>query len=129
MRKNKERDEPEGTEELEAAYANNTLLEPSVWDLKIFFGQWYNKSGVEWHTAVVLPWAQVKLLSHYLRVNLAVYEAQSGKVMIPPSMSPQPLPQPPEGGTLEERQMAEMVQQLHREVFGSPQQSDSLEPE
>ena len=129
MSKEKVRDEAEGTEELEAEYANNTLLEPSVWDLKIFFGQWYNKSGVEWHTAVVLPWAQVKLLSHYLRVNLAVYEVQNGKVKIPPSMSPQLLPQPPEGGTLEERQMAEMVQELHREAFGSPQQSDRPEPE
>ncbi len=125
MSKKPNRDELADTEELEAAYANNTFLEPSVWDLKIFFGQWYSKPGVDWHTAVVLPWAQVKLLSHYLQVNLAVYEAQNGTVHIPPSTAP--TAPPPEGSTSEEKKISEIVAQMQREFFGSTEQGDNPE--
>lgn len=126
MSKKQKQDELGDTGELAATYANNTLLESSVWDLKIFFGQWYNKPGVDWHTAVVLPWAQVKLLSHYLKVNLAVYEAQNGAVRVPSAMA-QSLPEPPEGTTHEERHIVELVQKMHREFFGLSQEGDNAE--
>jgi hypothetical protein len=77
-------------EEMASEYANNALLEPSVWDIKIYFGQWYqSKNGeVDWHTAVTMPWAQAKLLAHYLSVNIAVYEKMHGKVKVPASLLP-----------------------------------------
>jgi hypothetical protein len=79
-------------DEVKAEYANNTSLQPSVWDLKLFFGQWYQamdgKSEVDWHSAVTIPWAQAKLLAHYLKVNVAVYEGINGKIKIPADMKP-----------------------------------------
>ena len=49
-------------------YANNTLFEPTVWDLKIIFGELFRSrdgkaSDVDWHTAITMPWSQVKLFS------------------------------------------------------------------
>ena len=81
-------------EDIASEYANNTFMEPSVWDLKIFFGQWYqttsqsNAAGVDWQSAVTLPWMQVKLLAHYLKVNVALYESLHGKIHIPPDLRP-----------------------------------------
>jgi hypothetical protein len=67
-------------------YANNTFFEGSVWDLKIIFGELDQKLGpnvVMQHTALTLPWAQAKILSHFLRVHLAGYEAEHGRIEIP----------------------------------------------
>jgi hypothetical protein len=80
-------------EEITSDYANNTTLEPTIWDLKLIFGEFSQRSqSVEWHTSITVPWAQAKLLSHYLQVNLAVWEINHGKINIPEPMIPQPPP-------------------------------------
>ncbi len=74
-------------------YANNTLLEATIWDLKLIFGEFSEQLGaVEWHTSITMPWAQAKLLSHYLQVNLAVWEINHGRIKVPEPMIPQPPP-------------------------------------
>ena len=77
-------------EDIASEYANNTFLEPSVWDLKLFFGQWYqsNNGEIDWHSGVTLPWMQAKLLAHYLAVNVALYETLHGKIHIPSDLRP-----------------------------------------
>lgn len=80
-------------EELTVDYANNTLLEPTIWDLKLIFGEYTQRfNSVEWHTSVTIPWAQAKLLSHYLQVNVAVHEMSNGKIKIPKQMVPETPP-------------------------------------
>lgn len=74
---------PKELQELKAEYANNHFVETSIWDLKIFFGQWYQNPGVDWHTAVTLPWAQAKLLAYFLNINVAIYEHQHGRIDLP----------------------------------------------
>ena len=79
-------------EKMYTEYANNVHFEPSAWDLKIIFGQLDQSSGkpdVDWHTAVTLPWPQVKLLAYYLQVALFSYETENGKINIPPGVKPQ----------------------------------------
>ncbi len=66
--------------------ANNIWHEVSAWDLKLIFGQLdqaRTPNVVTQHTAMALSWLQVKLLIYYLQIDLAVYEAQYGKVAIP----------------------------------------------
>ena len=98
---------------LPAVYANNTAVEASVWDLKVVFGQWYQSGGVDWHTMVTMPWAQAKLLAFYLRVNLAMYEAQHGKVIVPQAMWPQPLP----GDLADPATAVALAREMHEEFI------------
>jgi hypothetical protein len=81
--------------DLEADYANNTLFEPSVWDLKIIFGEFIGRtSSVDWHTSITIPWAQAKLMAYYLAINVAFHELNQGfpihvpTVMLPPETPP-----------------------------------------
>jgi hypothetical protein len=93
--------ESDRLEEITSDYANNTALEPTIWDLKLIFGEFSERSrSIEWHTSITMPWAQAKLLSHYLQVNLAVREIDHGKIHIPETMVPQsPPPLTPEQET------------------------------
>jgi hypothetical protein len=80
-------------------YSNNTFLEGSVWDLKILFGELDQKLGtnvVTQHTAVTLSWAQAKVLFHFLRVHLAGYEAEHGRLKIPKHILTEISSAPPE---------------------------------
>src|ERR1700720_928045 len=80
-------------DEIVSGYANNTALEQTIWDLKLIFGEFSQRSGsVQWHTSITMPWAQAKLLSHYLQVNIAVWELNHGVIKIPDVMIPAPLP-------------------------------------
>jgi hypothetical protein len=92
--------QPDPGPDFDSVYANNARFEISVWDLKIVFGQLDQSSEkpvVDWHTAVTLPWVQAKLLSYYLQVNLAAYEAEQGRIRIPASVAPPEFPPvPPE---------------------------------
>lgn len=92
-------------EELYEAYANNILYEASVWDLKILFGQLDQSGGlgqigakgkIVMHSAITLPWAQVKLMTYWLRAQIEVHEKLNGKIKIPPGVVPQQLPAPTE---------------------------------
>jgi hypothetical protein len=88
------------TEEFTSLYANNIRFEATVYDLKLVFGETDQMSGteiVQQHTAITIPWALVKVCSHFLRVNFEINEMINGKVLIPPSQLPQPIPPlPPE---------------------------------
>jgi hypothetical protein len=79
-------------DEISSDYANNVALEQTVWDLKLIFGEYSQRlEGVEWHTSITMPWAQAKLLSHYLQANVAVWELNHGPKAIPEAMIPAPL--------------------------------------
>jgi hypothetical protein len=87
-------------EDFYEAYANNVLLEQSVWDLKLIFGQLDQSGGktatIQLHTAITLPWAQAKILSYWLRGHLDAYEITNGKIPIPSSIIPSELTAPSE---------------------------------
>jgi hypothetical protein len=75
-------------------------LEQSAWDLRLFFGQLLpQKAGgpseADWHTDITIPWTQAKLMHFYLGVNLALYEAENGKISLPPAVLPPLASTPP----------------------------------
>jgi hypothetical protein len=82
-------------------YANNVHSELSVWDLKVIFGildQSTQPNKIVQHTAINLPWAQVKLSSYYLQVAVVLHEAQNAKINIPATLKPiDPLTIDPQG--------------------------------
>src|ERR1700691_3791765 len=81
------------SEELVERYANHVSFEMSVWDLKLIFGQLDQQLGpqtVIQHTAMTLPWPQVKILHHILGSNLVVHEMLNGRVRVPPGIVPNP---------------------------------------
>jgi len=75
-------------------YSNNVQYEPSIWDLKLTFGQTDQTTTpptVIQHTAITLSWPEVKVLAYFLRSCLAGHEAQIGKiVMVPDTILPIP---------------------------------------
>jgi Protein of unknown function (DUF3467) len=76
-------------EDFSSLYANNVSYEASVYDLKLLFGQSdLSRNRVELHTAMTIPWLQAKLMAHYIQMNVAVYEAENGKIKIPARMHP-----------------------------------------
>lgn len=78
-------------EDFEALYANNVIAETSVWDMKVIFGildQSSEPNKIVQHTSVNLPWAQVKLLSYYIRINVLIQESINGKIHLPSSVIP-----------------------------------------
>ena len=103
-------------EEFESLYANNVTLEATGLDLKLVFGEIdLRQQLVEQHTAITIPWVMAKILSYYLGIFIAQHEAQSGKVMIPPSALP-PLIPIPEGATPKMRAVFELAQDLHHKL-------------
>src|SRR5438270_12412186 len=81
----------EHTQDFESRYANNVQSEHSVWDFKVIFGtldQSVQPNRVMQHTSINLPWLQVKLLSYYLNVAVAIHETENGKIKIPASVMP-----------------------------------------
>ena len=84
-------------------YANNLQLESSAWDLVIVFGQILQnqpnepgKTIAEQHTAVTLPWPEVKMLKYLLEVNILAHEAEDGKIFVSPRVLPELPPLPDE---------------------------------
>ncbi len=84
------------SEDLTTEYANNVFLQPTIWDLKILFGELsaLDKS-IDWHTSITLPWQQAKLMAYYLELNVAVMELRQGPITIPSVALPQEPPPPP----------------------------------
>ncbi len=75
--------------EVNADYANNTMFEPTVWDLKLIFGEYSARSqSIEVHTSITIPWAQAKLMLYYLQANVAAHEVVHGKIKIPDAVVP-----------------------------------------
>jgi hypothetical protein len=84
--------------DFDSAYANNVALESSFWDLKLIFGQNDQQAGpqaVVQHTAITLPWNQVKVLKYFLDSNIATYEAVNGRIVIAPNIIPAVPAEPP----------------------------------
>jgi hypothetical protein len=82
------------TDDFIDSYANNVLLESSLWDMRLILGkldQQLGKNTVVQHSSVTLPWAQVKLLHYFLGLHLATHEIQFGRVQIPTNIVP-PIP-------------------------------------
>ena len=108
----------ERDEDFVSLYANNVWHEVSAWDLKLIFGQLdqaRTPNVVTQHTAMALSWLQAKLLIYYLQVDLAVYEAQYGKVVIPFAiLPPPPGPLPPE---MENDPVAQASSERAREIY------------
>jgi hypothetical protein len=78
-------------EDFTALYANSVVSEHSIWDLKVIFGildQSVTPMQVVQHTSVNLPWVQVKLLSYYLNIAIAIQESFNGKIVVPPIVMP-----------------------------------------
>ena len=115
--------ESDDDSDFQSVYANNTMLEPSVWDLKIIFGQLNQrliaKPPIDWHTAVTLPWLHAKLFLYFLRINVALNEIQGGSIKVPSSVLP-PRPKPPEGpdDNPHNRALYEEMAKTYTEMFG-----------
>jgi hypothetical protein len=72
-------------------YANNAYFESSLWDLKIVFGQNDQSVGlnaVVQHTAMTVPWPQLKVLLYFISSHLLVHELQNGRIIIPTKVIP-----------------------------------------
>jgi hypothetical protein len=83
------------------AYANNVYFETSAWDMKLIFGQLDQSGGkvrTVQHTAITLPWAQLKLLAYWIKGHVEAYEMINGKIYIPPSVIPPEVPAPTQEG-------------------------------
>jgi len=112
---------PEPVIEPDQVYANTSVLELSVYDLKILFGQIEQHTGrtvVDWHTAVTMPWMHVKILLYWLRLQLSWYEATYGTVKVPDVVRP-PVPEMSEDATIVTKEYVESMQKLHVEIFGT----------
>jgi hypothetical protein len=80
-------------------YANNVFFEPSAWDLKLILGQLDQRQGknvIKQHTAVTLPWTQIKLLSYWLRGYVEYHETLHGKIVVPSNAIPPDISPPSE---------------------------------
>lgn len=84
-------------ENFESWYANNIQYFPSVWDLRMVFGELDLRDGkgfVRQHTAMTVGWVQAKLMIYFLSLQVYVHELTEGKIAIPPGALP-PEPTPP----------------------------------
>jgi Protein of unknown function (DUF3467) len=114
----------EQNKKIHSVYCNNTQFQNSELDFKIVFGQLNQppgggKAAIDWHTAVTMAWAQAKMLTYYLRVNLAIYEAtHGGSIKVPPGMLPGSVTAPNDLETNPvSKKVFEAVQQLQREFI------------
>jgi len=109
------------SEDFVSVYANNALFEASLWDLKVILGildQTGGKVAIEQHTAVSMPWMQVKLFSYWLRLNIAIYETNNGKIHIPEVVRP-PVPPEPESKDAQSMAVFEIAKKVHLEFMDS----------
>jgi probable addiction module antidote protein len=86
------------TEDFVVRYANNTFFEPTLYDLKIIFGQSDQRAGhnvVNQHTSITLSWTQLKVALYFLNSNLAAYEAIHSRIVVEPGIIPSVSEQPP----------------------------------
>jgi hypothetical protein len=109
--------------EISVEYANNTMFEPTIWDLKLIFGEWSGRSNsIEYHTSITVPWAQAKLIMYYLRANIAAHEVINGRIKIPQEvMPPEWTPPAPEQQTGEQKseEIFKALQQVREEFMES----------
>ena len=73
------------SEDFENLYANNFMVEATVWDLKVLFGQLMgDEQGgiIELHTGMIMPWTVVKILAFHLALNVIAFENQNGPIRL-----------------------------------------------
>ena len=78
-------------EDFVSLYANHVFFEPSVWDLKVVFGQLSQDEGraiIEQHTAITIPWPTAKLMSYFLNTQLLIHEGDNGRIQLPDGVLP-----------------------------------------
>jgi hypothetical protein len=86
----------ERADDFVSTYANNAAFEPSVWDMKIIFGELDQGAGtIQQHTAIAMPWIMAKLMVHHLSMQIATHEIVHGKIRIPPDVLPPEVTPPP----------------------------------
>ena len=82
------------TDDFTSRYANNLQLEPTLWDLKLTFGETDQKISagtVVQHTAITVSWAEAKVIAYFINSHVASHEAQVGRiVLIPDIIQPPP---------------------------------------
>jgi len=88
-------------EDYTTLYANYLYVEPTFWDLKIYFGELdLTASGTpgqllaEMHTGMNISWPLAKVLSYLLQVHIKAHELANGKVGLPNNVVPE-IPPPP----------------------------------
>ncbi|MFL6351505.1 MAG: hypothetical protein ACJ74Z_06610 [Bryobacteraceae bacterium] len=111
-------------EDFISTYANALRFEPTVYDLKIIFGQTDVSQGnerVEQRAAATIPWALAKLAIYFLEVNIRIHEAQHGKVHVPVNQIPaEPIPPADEMKDNQAiRDAFKLVQQVHADFLAS----------
>lgn len=111
-------------EDFSEDYANNFNFEHGSWDFKIVFGQTDQMSGkpqgINWHTAITMPWGVAKIMNHFLTLNIAAHEFQFGRVHIPKdSMPPEPIAPTGPDDTPSTRALHRIAQQLYRSLMGA----------
>lgn len=108
-----------GDQDITTEYANNAWFGPTIWDLKIVFGELapvlLKKGVIDWHTAITLPWTQAKLVSYYLQLNVEIHELQNGLIKIPTVMTP-PEPEMPKTSDPADKAVFELINE-HRKRF------------
>lgn len=105
-------------------YANNVLLESSVWDLKMHFrqlDQGGNEANLEHRGTVTIPWLQAKLMAFYLQMNIDFHELDNGPIKVPANV----MPLTPEGIVKTEPGQpippwGAIYKRLHEKFFGCP---------
>lgn len=114
---------PESTEGPYREYANNCYFDSSVWDLTIIFGQLGTRTSddqmpsIDWHTAMTLPWPQVKIVAYFLLANLAMHEEENGPVVVPQKIAPL-LPDLKDIPSEKLKAMEGNLRALHAQFFG-----------
>lgn len=79
---------------------------------------------------MTMAWAQAKMLSYYLRVNLAIYEALHGIVKVPAAMLPGSITAPDDLETNPvSKKVFEAVHQLQREFIDEQLGRTPMTPE
>jgi hypothetical protein len=109
-------------------YANHVWYDVSAWDLNLIFGQLDQSKGpnvVRQHTAIAMSWLQAKLFSHFVDVNIALYEARHGKIKIPPHLLPPPIPSltPEEASDPVKKQINERMREVRESFLKSLEES------
>jgi len=111
---------PTRSEEFEELWANNVLFESTLWNLRMIFGQ-VDLSGnqVLQHTAINMPWPQVKIAAYFIVANLMVQQALNGQIFLPAYVVP---PRPEAGSPgfgSYDRRLVEYLGWIHDQFFGS----------
>ena len=105
------------TDEFENLYANNVRFESTLWDLRLIFGQVdLAANQMVQHTAINIPWPQVKIATYFMLVNLVIHQSLNGNILIPGSVLPQ---RPDPANAPYDKPTIEYLGWIYDQIFGS----------